>query len=394
MLLAGCGSSDEDAGGPGPTDEATSSVTATAAEATIEPEPSSSPAADSSEPVVGPDGLFDEPQLDDDGTPHLIPMEQIFNGGVPRDGIPSIDAPVFSASDEWDTFDYRDDGLVIGVEVDGIRRAYPFQVIVWHELVNDTFNGKPILVSYCPLCGTAIAFEREINGSAVEFGVSGRLYNSDLLMYDRASESLWSQITGTAVVGDEVGTRLTYYPSEVMTWADWQAAYPDSEVLTTDTGATRDYTRDPYGDYYVSDSTMFPVDRSSAIFDTLATKIDVTGVETPGPAYGAFVDADVREAGAVNEPVGDTPVLVAADPGAGDNIVVFDRRHDGQTLTFERNGDGLEDVETGSTWGFDGLATAGPLAGAQLEEIVPVKGFWFAWVAFHPETTLWQLVDE
>ncbi len=149
-------------------------------------------------------------------------------------------------------------GSVIGVEVDGIRRAYPFQVIVWHELVNDTINGKPILISYCPLCGSAIAFERTADGQAVEFGVSGLLYNSDLLMYDRESEHCGRRSSEQRSLDEQVGDRLSYYPSEVMTWGDWRETYPDSQVLTTETGATRDYSRDPYGDYYFEASSDVP----------------------------------------------------------------------------------------------------------------------------------------
>lgn len=356
----------------------------TEAVATVEPTPT---------PDVGPDGLYTEAQISESGTQYLIPWQNVFSGGVPRDGIPSIDDPLFADKSTWNGFDFREDGLVIGVEVDGIRRAYPFQVIVWHEIVNDTINGKPILISYCPLCGSAIAFERTVDGEPTEFGVSGLLYNSDLLMYDRTHESLWSQINGSAVVGDQVGKRLEYYPAEIMTWEDWRKTYPGSEVLTTETGAARDYSRDPYENYYFDESLLFPVNRTSEIYDAVHTKSEVTGIEVKGPIYGAFLDRDVREVGRVNEVVGDTPVLVLADPTAGENIVVFDRRVEGEELTFELDEIGLTDNETGSRWSFDGLALEGPLAGAQLSAIIPVKGFWFGWVAFHPMTTLWLLPD-
>ena len=217
------------------------------------------------------------------GTPHLIPWQNIFSGGVPRDGIPSIDSPKFADRSTWNEFGYREKGLVIGIEVDGTRRAYPIQILSWHEIVNDTINGKPILITYCPLCGTAIALERAVDGRATEFGVSGLLYNSDLLMYDRTNNSLWSQINGAAVVGDQVGKRLNYYPAEIMAWEDWRKTYPDSEVLTTDTGVGRDYSRDPYDDYYFDQRLLFPADRSSELFDALPSKVDVTGIEVEGP---------------------------------------------------------------------------------------------------------------
>ena len=416
VILTACstGSDDDSAsdgtadGEPNPAMAALSSATAdpadtpapTLAEPTRGPEPTA-PLSDSTptaEPVVtpeiGPDGLYTEVQVTEGGTPHLIPWRQIFSGGVPRDRIPSIDSPKFADRTTWNEYGYLENGLVIGVEVEGTRRAYPYQVIVWHEIVNDVINGKPILITYCPLCGTAIAFERSVDGQVTDFGVSGLLYNSDLLMYDRTDMSLWSQINGTAVVGDQVGKRLDYYPAEIMTWGDWRRTYPDSEVLTTETGAARDYSRDPYDNYYFDQRLLFPANRSSEIFDALPTKVDVTGIEVDGPFYGAFVDRDLRKVRYVNETVGETPVLVFADPSAGENIVVFERTVDGAILTFDMSEVGLVDRATGSRWSFGGRALDGPLAGEQLAKINTVKGFWFGWVAFHPDTELWRLPDE
>lgn len=339
-------------------------------------------------PVVGPTGHFSTVQIADDGTPHLIPLASIRSGGPPKDGIPAIDAPRFAGSDTWDDLGYDGDNLVIGVEVNGTRRAYPFQVLVWHEIVNDVIAGKPLLVTYCPLCGTGIVFERELAGEAVEFGVSGQLYNSDLLMYDRKTDSLWSQVTGTAVVGDLAGTALPFYPSEIMTWDDWQQTYPDSEVLTTDTGFSRDYNTDPYGGYYTDGNLMFPV---AGLDARLPVKERVTGVEVDGPVYGTYPDSAVIEHGPVNDLVGETPLLVVADPQTGNTVRVFDRRAGDLTLAFQLsdNGESLVDDVTGSEWSFTGEAIAGELAGTELTEFVPVKGFWFAWFAFHQETELW-----
>lgn len=372
------------------------SSTATTAEQSTAPTSASAPTrAESGE--LGPDGLLEEIQVSEQGDRYLVPPAQIRSGGVAKDGIPSIDEPQFATREEWDALAYDPDKLVIGVEVDGLRRAYPFQVLVWHELVNDTINGKPILVSYCPLCGSAIAFERELedgstgNAEAVKFGVSGKLYNSDLLMYDRKTDSLWSQILGVAVFGEMTGSRLDFYPSEVMTWADWQAAYPDSEALTRDTGHNRDYDRDPYGEYYLTPEIRFSPNQSSENFEALYPKKEVTGVELVGPVYGAYVDEDVVAHGPVNDALGGTPLLVAADPTAGDNIVVFRRTVDGRELTFRADGDALVDEQTGSRWTYDGLAIEGEMEGTQLTEIIPVKGFWFAWVAFHPDTEIWQV---
>jgi hypothetical protein len=341
-------------------------------------------------PDVGPSGHFPDVQVSEDGTPHLIPLTEIRSGGPPKDGIPSIDTPQFTGSDTWNELGFNGDNLVIGIEVNGVRRAYPFQILAWHEIVNDVIDGKPVLITYCPLCGTGIAFEREIDGEPVQFGVSGQLYNSDLLMYDRKSDSLWSQITGTAVVGPLTGSVLPLYPSEIMTWDDWRRTYPDSEVLTTDTGSIRNYNVDPYSGYYSDGSLWFPVAGMDA---RLPVKERVTGVEVNGPVYGAYPDSAIIEHGPVNDVVGDTPLLVVADPETGNTIRVFDRRvgNGNQTLAFQVSDDGqaLVDDATGSQWSFAGEAVAGELVGTRLAEIVPVKGFWFAWYAFHQDTELW-----
>jgi hypothetical protein len=337
---------------------------------------------------VGPSGHFPEMRTAEDGTRHLIPLNEIQHGGPPKDGIPSIDAPRFAGSDTWDALQYNEDDLVIGVEVNGVRRAYPFQVLVWHEIVNDTIDDTALLITYCPLCGTGIVFERYIDDEPVQFGVSGKLYNSDMLMYDRQTDSYWAQLTGTAVVGELTGSVLPLYPMKIMTWQDWKESFPDSEVLTTDTGFMRDYSRDPYLGYYESSSVMFSV---SATDDRLHMKERVSGIEVDGPAFGAYPDAAVIEHGPVNDVVGDTPLLVVADPHAGHSVRIFDRNVDGQVLSFSLSEDGqsLSDEETGTVWTFAGEATAGELAGTSLSELIPVKGFWFAWFAFHQETELW-----
>jgi hypothetical protein len=362
---------------PAPTPASTSRPTATVA-----------PQVVAAPPPIGPSGHYDTVQVAADGTKHLIPLSGVEHGGPPKDGIPSIDNPQFVTAEDWDGFlaSYDGDGLVIGVEVNGVRRAYPFQVLVWHEIVNDTIDGVPLLVTYCPLCGTGIVFSPLIDGAPVEFGVSGKLYNSDLLMYDRLTDSYWSQITGTAVVGPLSGTRLDFYPSEIMTWDEWRATYPDSEVLNRETGYDRNYDRDPYGGYYVSSALMFEV---SSMDDRLHPKARVTGVELDDVTFGAYPDGAVVEHGPVNDTVGDIPLLVFADPAAGNNVVVFERTVDGQTLTFSFDADALVDAETGTRWSFSGKALDGPLAGEQLRSVTTIKGFWFAWFAFHQETALW-----
>ncbi len=386
-VLAACGndeSSDPLAGG---------AATAT----TLEPAAESSPVSGNLTVTgipgdeLGPDGHFREIQVASDGTRYLIPRDEIQSGGPPKDGIPSIDNPQFVGSNAWDEQELDDEQFVLGVEVDGSHRAYPFQILVWHELVNDTFEGLPILGSYCPLCGSAIAFVRKIDigdsSEVVEFGVSGKLYNSDLLMYDRKTESYWSQITGTAVVGELTGQRLEFYPSELMTWGDWKRAYPDSEVLTRSTGYDRDYDNPPYDGYDASPSIWFPV---TGVDDRLHAKTRVTGVEVDPETFGAYPDDAVVEHGPINDEIGGVPLLVVANPEAGNTVGVFRRDSNGRALTFAASASGLSDAETGSVWNLDGEAVSGELAGTFLEPLITIKGFWFAWFAFHPETELWM----
>ncbi|RNJ80627.1 MAG: DUF3179 domain-containing protein, partial [Nitrosopumilus sp. B06] len=191
------------------------------------------------------------------GVKHSIPLEKIRGGGPPRDGIPSIDSPIFESADKQSI---PDSDVVIGLYINGESRAYPLSILVWHEIVNDVVGGTPVSVTYCPLCYTNQVFERVIDGQTVEFGTSGKLYNSNLLMYDRLTESYWSQALGEAVKGELTGSVLELVPFDVITWGDWKKLHPDTLVLSTETGHARAYGVDPYGDYYTNPNLFFPVE--------------------------------------------------------------------------------------------------------------------------------------
>ncbi|MFQ6119316.1 MAG: DUF3179 domain-containing protein, partial [Methanosarcinales archaeon] len=180
------------------------------------------------------------------GVKYLVDPEKIVSGGPPKDGIPSIDNPKYVTVEEADKW-IQDNELVLAIIYKDVKRVYPLQIMVWHEIVNDVIAGDPILITYCPLCGSGIAYERTINGEEVEFGTSGKLYNSNLVMYDRKTNSYWSQIDGLAIVGELTGTKLTAVSIDTVVWRDWKKAHPDSEVLSQDTGFIRPYGRDPYG---------------------------------------------------------------------------------------------------------------------------------------------------
>jgi len=191
------------------------------------------------------------------GEKHIVPLDKIKSGGPPPDGIPSIDDPKFTEADNENHV--ADSDIVLGLEINGEAKAYPLSILVWHEIVNDNVGGVPVAVTYCPLCFTNQVFERVLDGQSVEFGTSGKLYNSNLVMYDRMTGTYWSQGLGLAIKGELTGQSLNIIPFDVITWGDWKKLHPDTVVLTTNTGHIRAYGVDPYGDYYTDPRILFPV---------------------------------------------------------------------------------------------------------------------------------------
>ena len=163
-----------------------------------------------------------------------LPPEEIIRGGPPRDGIPALTDPKMIAAGDANFLKPAD--RIVGITLKGQSRAYPISILNWHEIVNDNIDGQQYAVTYCPLCGTAVAFDATIDGDSTEFGVSGLLYNSDVLLYDRDTESLWSQILSEAVSGERIGSKLTLLPVSHTTWRDWREKHPDTLVLSDDTG--------------------------------------------------------------------------------------------------------------------------------------------------------------
>jgi len=271
-----------------------------------------------------------------------IPVKEIRRGGPPPDGIPSIDAPKFTPVAEVDFLE--PDDTIIAFEKDGIARAYPFRILIWHEIVNDTVAGQPIAVVYCPLCGTAMVFDRRYGGKTLEFGVSGLLYNSDVLMFDRQTGSLWSQLGLKSVSGEFAGTELEWLPSKQSTWQAWQEANPNGEVLNMKTGHRRNYVDLPYQSYFASRGTMFPYERNR---DELQPKQWVAGIRVNGRAKAYRLESMPANEW-IDDQVGGTAIRVRYNP---------------------------ED-ET-----FEAVTSDG-------EAIPVVHAFWFAWQAFHPETEL------
>jgi hypothetical protein len=316
--------------------------------------------------------------METNGVKHSIPLDKIKGGGPPKDGIPSIDNPKFA--EIQDSRFMSDSDTVIGLEINGEAKAYPIFILVWHEIVNDKVGNTPVSVTYCPLCYTNQVFERIIDGQEVEFGTSGKLYNSNLLMYDRLTESYWSQALGMAVKGELSGYQLNLIPFDVITWGDWKKLHPDTLVLTTDTGHIRSYATDPYGNYYTEPRIMFPVEHSD---DRLFPKEIIIGFNQDG-IYKAYKQNDIESNVVINDLIGETPVILVSL--FSENSRAFERIVNDVQLDFVFDDGKILDVQTNSEWNYDGLAISGESKGLQLERLPIEPGFWFEWVAFHPET--------
>jgi hypothetical protein len=317
-------------------------------------------------------------------TKHIVPLDKIVSGGPPPDGIPSIDNPKFVSIEEADKF-LQDADQVVGVNINGDVRAYPLQILVWHEIVNDNVGGTPVAVTYCPLCFTNQVFNRTVRGQTVEFGTSGKLYNSNLVMYDRTSNSLWSQALGQAIVGKHAGFKLDRIPFDVAFWKEWKQLYPATKVLSRDTGSTRPYGADPYGNYYTSNELYFPVTNKD---DRLGLKEIVVGLENAGQ-FKAYKLQQIEDDKVINDRIGGKSIaLFSLHPFM---VRVFSNALDGQNVEFQfdKNSSKITDKQTGSEWNFDGTAISGPMKGKQLSRLPFDEGFWFEWVAFHPETALY-----
>ncbi|HZA86131.1 MAG TPA: DUF3179 domain-containing protein [Acidimicrobiales bacterium] len=387
LLAAACGGDD----GDGSTEPASTDARESAADGTATTVDQAAPS-----PAEDVPSALDDP--DDDSFPEpLIDTAELLSGGPPPDGIPAIDRPKFLAADYVDFLE--DEEPVLAIEIGDDARAYPLQVMTWHEIVNDTVDGVPVAVTYCPLCNTAIAYGRRLGDRVLDFGTSGMLYNSALVMYDRQTESLWSHFTAEGIVGHLAGQELEVYPVAIVAWADWREAHPDGLVLSRDTGHDRDYGRNPYPGYDDIDSPAFLFE--GEVDGRLAAKERVIGIERGGEAVAVRAD-ELAEAGVVEVEIGGDTLVVWLDPGTAsalDSPVLAEGRDvgatgvfvpvvDGQELTFERTDAGFVDDQTGSRWNVLGDALDGPLAGRALEPVVHVDTFWFAWGAFQPDTRI------
>ncbi|HZB16978.1 MAG TPA: DUF3179 domain-containing protein [Nitrososphaeraceae archaeon] len=321
---------------------------------------------------------------------HTVPLDQIVSGGPPPDGIPSIDNPKFISVQEASKF-LEDSELVLGLNINGDIRSYPLQILVWHEIVNDEVGGVPVAVTYCPLCFTNQVFNRTIDDvqEVVEFGTSGKLYNSNLVMYDRTSKSLWSQALAEGILGKHAGTKLERVPFDIAYWKEWKELYPDSKVLSRDTGSNRPYGADPYGDYYTNSDVLFPVLNRD---DRLGLKEIVVGLENK-EQHKAYKLQEIENKKVINDQVNGKPIaLFSLYPfmiRGYDPIVEDGEQKIALQFNYNAENNKFIDKQTGSVWNFEGKAISGQMKGKQLTRLPFDEGFWFEWVAFHPKTEIY-----
>lgn len=335
-----------------------------------------------------------------DFSKRTIEWNEILSGGPPKDGIPAIDAPTFETVESAAKRLAKQSPILFFANGD-VARAYPLEILIWHEIVNDVVDGQPVAVTFCPLCNASIVFERTVGDQVLDFGTTGKLRKSDLVMYDRQTESWWQQALGESIVGQFTGTRLTFLPSQVMSFGDFASEFPKGEVLAIPTEFGRSYGQNPYTGY---DSTSQPFLYDGKLDPRLPATERVVGIAMGNHAK-AYDFSTLARLGAINDQLAETPIVIFHKTGVSSALdtsvisegrdvgstAVFDRRLDGQVFTFKAAENGLfTDSESGSRWNMVGEAIEGPLAGKRLTQVVAFDHFWFAWHAFYPQTSLWS----
>jgi hypothetical protein len=338
------------------------------------------------------------PGLDTNFDKRSIDLNELIDGGPGKDGIPSIDNPKFISQEEASEW-LRSREPVIALEINGEARAYPIQILMWHEIANDVLGGVPVSVTFCPLCYSAIVFDRRLDGDVLEFGVSGLLRHSDMIMYDRTTESLWQQFSGEALVGDLTGETLTIIPSQLISFEQFRESYPDAEILSRNTGHRRNYGENPYAGYDDINNSPFLLRKN--VPGEISPMEKVVGVRTENSVKGYTYSVTSKNR-VFHDTVGGEPIVIFHLDGmasAMDNREIHRSRDDGATGVFSPIIDGEElefefrdgtiyDLSTDSEWNISGRAISGPLAGQQLNTKVFGDYFAFAWLVFYPDTEM------
>lgn len=335
-----------------------------------------------------------------DFTNSSVDFSEILSGGPPKDGIPSIDNPKFvdiADASEW----LGENEPVIALSIGKTAKAYPLQILTWHEIVNDTIEEVPVSVTFCPLCNASIVFDRTIDGIVYDFGTTGRLRRSDMVMYDRQTESWWQQFTGEGIIGDMNGVKMKQIPSHIVSFDNFKQTYPDGQVLSKDTGVMRTYGRNPYEGYDNIDSSPFlfrgktddrlpPMERVLALNKDNATLL--------------FGLSTLKEQPVINTEFSALPVAVFSFESMNSALdkakisesrlipsaAIYSAVVDDKKLKFSLKDGNAVDAETGSVWNIFGMAESGPLKGKKLEQLDKGVHFAFAWFAFDPEAEVFK----
>ena len=329
-----------------------------------------------------------------------IDLGELMSGGPPKDGIPAIDAPKFVSIKEAEKW-LKSNEPVISLKIGTEARAYPLQILMWHEIVNDEIGGQFVTVTFCPLCYTAIAFDRNLDGKTYSFGVSGMLRHSDMVMYDRQTESWWQQISGEGIVGDLTGKTLKQFPSQIVSFAQFAKAFPDGKVLSRETGHRRDYGSNPYRGYDDTAKTPFlyrgkPDERLKPMEKVIAVELD--------SVTKAYPHTITKKKRVLYDRIGKTDIVIFHADGASSALDagkiseskdagstgVFLPEIDGRKLTFIYDKNEFTDEQTKSRWNIFGQATDGELKGKQLRQIRSGDYFAFAWLVFKPQTEIYK----
>ena len=333
-----------------------------------------------------------------DTSKHSINLNELKPGGPGKDGIPALDHPKFVSVGEARKWLEAKEPLIV-VETAEEVRAYPLQILIWHELVNDWIGDTPVLVSFCPLCNSAVVFDRRFDGSVYDFGVSGMLRDSDMVMYDRNTESLWQQITGEAIAGSLTASRLTVLPAQTVSFAVLADHFPQARVLSRSTGYARRYGQNPYSGYEFGNQVLFPIKKLGKPRVPLMERI--VAITGDGLAK-AYPFSALRRLGVLEDTIeskryviffqsGTRTVLDAestADSRDVGAVGVFLPELEGRVLTFRHQDGAIVDQQTGSTWNVLGVAMRGPVAGHRLTPVANTVAFAFAWLVFRPETEI------
>lgn len=424
-VAVACSSGSNGAGEPTTTPPPPVSQTATpVASPTAPGNPTETPAetATSTVPTATPDLTFaptDERRAlrfkelegwETDFSQKLVGLDE-FISILNRDGIDPIDDPTFAPVSDAPSY-MKPREPVIAVEINGDARAYPLAILMWHEITNDTVGGQPVTVTFCPLCNTALTFDRVVNGEELTFGTTGKVRNSDLVMWDRQTQSWWQQITGEAIVGHYagLGTELEIINSPIIAWETFAEQYPNGQVMERifdEFGfPVKSYDLAPYAGYDSVDASPFAIEDPDSLDDRMPPNVRVLTVET-GEAVVAYPFSFLEEAIVVNDTLDGIDVAIFFDNGTlsaffntldqqltSGSTTMFKRNIDGQSLTFETAEGGIRDRETGTLWNLLGKGIEGELAGRELEPVIHQNHFWFAWAVFKPDTEIKNSVED